>query len=236
MITWPPRNWSCPPHFDQFWGGGSSGFNHTSRTSRGDSKDLVGEQTEKPGDEMALENMISTQLFDFETKKDDGKWRNTFQMQRLRCSENVCFLNLKKTAALFRWSRGGVRWSSSFILKVFKSCVRSRNSRGPHVLSYSLEWPYVYRKPIRRYICSTCLGPAVERDLCLGKDLRNIISTKRSSKSAISSCIDTLMGENGMLRQLSSWGEKRERCQPLRSWNSIGLPGLSKILETFIFS
>ena len=39
-----------------------------------------------------------------------------------------------------------------------------------------------------------------------------------------------------MLRQLSGWGEKRERCQPLRSWNSLGLASLSKVLEAFIFS
>lgn len=70
IFPWPPKKWLklSPPHFDQFWGGGSlRGFNHTPRTSRGDSQGLVGEQTEKPGDEMVLENMISTQLFNFET-------------------------------------------------------------------------------------------------------------------------------------------------------------------------
>lgn len=70
IFPWPPKKWLklSPPRFDQFWGGGSlRGFNHTPRTSRGDSQGLIGEQTEKPGDEMVLENMISTQLFNFET-------------------------------------------------------------------------------------------------------------------------------------------------------------------------
>ena len=87
IFPWPPKKWLklSPPHFDQFWGGGSlRGFNHTPRTSRGDSQGLVGEQTEKPGDEMVLgkhDFHAAVQLWD-KLLNDDVKWRNTFEMQQ----------------------------------------------------------------------------------------------------------------------------------------------------------
>lgn len=101
-----------------------------------------------------------------------GRWRRMFVFWILSCQH-------------LSWRRGGARWSSSFIWKVvsfddagtqgFLMLYRTLWNGLAILISKTNPEPYLFN----------LLGPAVERELCLGKDLRNIISTKISFKSAI---------------------------------------------------